>query len=106
MIGLTSRELRSCAVQGLPCFMAEVGLAHGAGLSGEERAALSPGILFSLLPVPCIGRVAFGGEHAQAVPPPACAEVARVFVAITPKLAGEVQQRAEQGSAVIVHQLD
>ena len=58
-----------------------------------------------LLPMACVRCVAFGGEHAQAVPPPASAEVGGVGVARAPELPGEVEQGAEQGGAVVVQQL-
>ncbi len=55
--------------------------------------------------MPCISGITFGLEGAQPGPSPAGAEVGGVGIARAAELPGEVQQRAEQGGAVVVQQL-
>ncbi len=55
--------------------------------------------------MPRIGGLAIGGEHPQAVPAPPGTEIGRIMITHAPELPGEVQQRAEQGGAIVVEKL-
>ena len=71
---------------------------------GQGRASLC--YCPFLLPVACVRRVTFGLEGAQASPSPTCAKVGRIGAARAPEVPGHVQERPEQGGAVVVQQLD
>ena len=54
----------------------------------------------------CLSRIAFGRKGAQAAPAPPRAKMAGVVVAHAPELAGNLQQRPEQGGAIVLDQLN
>jgi hypothetical protein len=76
-------------------------------LLSEEKSGYRIGIIRrACRSLHCAHRLTFGRKGAQAAAAPPGAEMGWIFVPRTPELSGKVQQGAEQGCPIILHQVD